>query len=63
MDARRLGEAGLQGWRGRLADQVAPAVARRTSLELDQVRRVIGGLFLVLTVLYLLKAGRELARR
>ncbi len=63
MDARRLGEAGLQGWRGRVADRMAPAVARRTSLDLDQARRVIGGLFLALTVLYLVKASRDLARR
>ena len=63
MDAKGLGEAGLQGWRGRVADRAAPAVARRTSLDLDQARRAIGGLFLALTVLYLVKAGRDLARR
>ena len=63
MDAKGLGEAGLQGWRARVADRVAPAVARHTPLELEQVRRGIGGLFLVLTVLYLVKATRELARR
>lgn len=62
MDAKRLGEAGLQGWRGQLADRVAPAVARRTSLDLDQVRRAFGGLFLVLTVAYLVKATRDLIR-
>lgn len=63
MNSRRLGEAGLQGWRGQVADRVAPSVARHTSLELDQVRRAIGGLFLVVTVLYLMKAGRALVRR
>ena len=63
MDARNVGEAGLQGWRGRVADRVAPAIARRTSLEADQVSRAIGGLFLVLAVLYLVKATRALARR
>ncbi|MDP9420019.1 MAG: hypothetical protein M3P53_07725 [Actinomycetota bacterium] len=63
MGARRLGEAGLQGWRGRLADRVAPPVARATPLEVDQVRVAIGGLFLVLAVLYLVKATRGLARR
>ena len=63
MDTSRLGEAGLQGWRGRVADRVAPAVARRTPFELDQVRRAVGGLFLALTVLYLVKAARQLARR
>lgn len=63
VDARELGEAGLQGWRGRVAERVAPAVSRHTSLDDDQVRRAIGGLFLVLALKYLVKAGRELARR
>ncbi len=63
METRRLGEAGLQGWRGRLADRVAPPVARATALEVDQVRKAIGGLFLVLAVLYLAKATRDLLGR
>ena len=63
MAARNVGEAGLQGWRGRVADRVAPAIARRTSLEADQVSRAIGGLFLALAMLYLVKATRALARR
>jgi hypothetical protein len=63
MDARQLGEAGLQGWRGRLADRAAPAIARRTSFEVDQVRKVIGGLFLALAVLYVTKSTRALLRR
>ena len=63
MNTRRLGRAGLQGWRGRVADRVAPAVSRRTSLNVDQVRAVIGGLFLGLAVLYLVKASRDLAGR
>ena len=61
MDTGRLGRAGLQGWRGRVADRVAPAVSQRTSLSVDQVRTVIGGLFLGLAVLYLVKASRDLA--
>lgn len=59
MDSKRLGEAGLRGWRGRVADRVAPGVARRTSADVDQVRTVIGGLFLVLSTLYLAKAFRQ----
>ncbi|HSH59669.1 MAG TPA: hypothetical protein VK988_08540 [Acidimicrobiales bacterium] len=60
---RELGQAGLQGWRARVAEWVAPAVSRRTSLDDDQVRRAIGGLFLALSLLYLVKAARELLRR
>ncbi len=63
MAAGHLGEAGLQGWRARLADRVAPAVTRRTSFSVDQVRRAIGALFLGLSLLYLVKAARDLARR
>ncbi len=63
MDAKRLGEAGLQGWRGQVAERLAPPVSRHTSLDLDQARRAIGGLFLALTVMYLVKASRDLARR
>jgi hypothetical protein len=63
MDAKKLEDAGLQGWRGRVADRVAPAIAQRTSLEVDQVRKVIGGLFVALAVFYLSKTVRELVRR
>ena len=59
MDSRRLGQAGLRGWRGRVADRVAPGVARRTSADVEQVRTVIGGLFLALSTLYLAKALRQ----
>ena len=59
MDSKRLGEAGLRGWRGRVADRVAPGVARRTPADVEQVRTVIGGLFLVLSTLYLVKALRQ----
>ncbi len=40
-----------------------PRPSRHTSLNVDQVRTVIGGLFLGLAVLYLLKASRDLAGR
>lgn len=61
--AGQLGEAGLQGWRVRVADRVAPVVSRRTPFDVDQVRRVIGAVFLGISTLYLLKAARDLARR
>jgi hypothetical protein len=63
MDARQVGRAGLRGWRGKVADRVAPAVAHRTSLDTDQVRAAVGGLFLVLSTLYLGKVLRDLFRR
>lgn len=59
MDSKQLGEAGLSGWRARVADRVAPGVARRSSADVEQVRTAIGGLFLVLSTLYLVKAVRQ----
>ena len=61
MDAKKVGQAGLQGWRAKVADAVAPPVARRSGLSDDQVRAAICGLFLVLSVLYVVNAVRQLA--
>lgn len=63
MAAGNLGEAGLQGWRARVADRVAPAVSQRSPFDVDQVRRAIGVVFLGLSLLYLLKAVRDLSRQ
>jgi hypothetical protein len=60
--ATQAGHAGLQGWREKLADGVAEPVANRTPLSEDQVRALIGGAFLVLAVIYIVNAVRELAR-
>ena len=61
--ATRLGQAGLQGWREKVADGIADPVAKRAPLEADQVRAILGGLFFVLSVLYVFKtisaASRE----
>jgi hypothetical protein len=61
MDAKTVGQAGLQGWRAKVADAVAAPVARRSGLSDDQVRAAIGGLFLALSVLYVVNAARQLA--
>ena len=52
MDAVAAGKAGLQGWRAKVGDAVAGPVAQRSPLTDDQVRAVIGGLFFVLSVVY-----------
>jgi len=61
--ATSLGQAGLQGWREKVADGIADPVAKRAPLEADQVRALLGGVFFVLSVLYVLKtisaASRE----
>ena len=51
MDLVAAGQAGLNGWRGKLADRVAEPVSSKTSLNADQVRAIVGGIFLLLAVL------------
>ena len=53
--ATQLGQAGLQGWREKVADGVAEPVARRAPLDADQVRALLGAVFFVLSVLYVVK--------
>jgi hypothetical protein len=57
-----FGMAGLQGWRARLADVVAPPVARTAGVADDQVRAAIGALFFVLSVVYVAGTLRRLVR-
>lgn len=61
MDPKTVGRAGLQGWRAKVADTVAPPVAKRSRFGEDDVRVAVGVVFLVLTVLYVVNAVRELA--
>ena len=61
----QIGTAGLQGWREKAADAVAPPLAKRTPLETDQVRAALGALFFVLALSYVVKtlvAVRQQAR-
>jgi len=51
----QIGTAGLQGWRVKAADAVAEPLARRSPLDVDQVRAAMGALFFVLALTYLIK--------
>jgi hypothetical protein len=53
--ATRLGQTGLQGWREKMADGIAEPVARRAPLDSEQVRAVLGAVFFVLSVVYVVK--------
>jgi hypothetical protein len=53
--ATELGQTGLQGWREKVADGISRPVAKRASLEEDQVRAVIGAAFFILAVIYVVK--------
>ena len=63
MDAVSLGKAGFQGWRAKVGDAVAAPVTRRYSLTDDQVRAAVGGLFFVLSLLYVIGTVRRFAQR
>ncbi len=52
MDAIAAGKAGLQGWRAKVGDAVAGPVAQRSPFTDDQVRAAIGGVFFVLSMVY-----------
>ena len=61
--ATQVGQAGLQGWREKVADGVAQPVSKRTPLGEDQVRAAIGAAFFVLSVLYVVKTLKAAAGR
>ncbi|HWI09352.1 MAG TPA: hypothetical protein VNT54_17775 [Solirubrobacteraceae bacterium] len=62
--ATRVGTAGLQGWRRKVGDAVAPPLAQRIPLGSEQIRAAVGGLFFALSLMYVVKtvtaAVREL---
>ena len=59
--ATQVGQAGLQGWREKVADGVAEPLSQRTPLDEDQVRALLGAVFFVLSVLYVVKTVRSAA--
>jgi hypothetical protein len=61
--ATQAGQAGLQGWRAKVADGIAKPVASHTSLTEDQVRAVVGAAFFILAVIYVVNSVRALARQ
>jgi hypothetical protein len=55
-------EAGLIGWRERLAKKIDKPVAKRTPLTVQQVRALLGALFFVKSALYVGKSIRRAIR-
>jgi len=51
----QLGQAGLQGWREKVADGISQPVAKRAPVSEDQVRAAVGTAFFVLAVIYVVK--------
>ena len=61
--ATQAGQAGLQGWRAKVADGVAKPVASHTKLNEDQVRAIVGAAFFILAVIYVANAVRALVHQ
>lgn len=60
MEAKSVGQAGLRGWRASVANALAPQVSKRTGISEGRARAAIGFAFLALSLLYIVKSGREL---
>jgi hypothetical protein len=60
MATKDVGLAGLRGWRGSVANAIASPVAKRSSFGKDQVRSAIGAVFLLLALIYVVGALKDL---
>ena len=58
MDAHKLGQAGLVGWRRKVGERIADPVSRRTGLTFDQALAIVGAIFFVLTLRRLIRMLR-----
>lgn len=59
-DMTAAGQTALVGWRAKVADGVADPVSRRTPLDDQQVRALIGGLFFALSLVYVIGTLKRL---
>jgi len=59
MEATKLGQTALVGWREKVARGVAAPVSERTPAGEDQVRALIGAAFFVLAVYYVASTVRR----
>ena len=56
-------EAGLVGWRERLAQKLEKPVSKRTPLTKRQVRAILGALFFAKSAIYVARSLRRAAKR
>ena len=59
MDKTALGKTGLTGWRTTVADRVADPVSRRTPVDAEQVRALVGAVFFALSVYYVVSTAKR----
>ena len=57
-----LGQAGLVGWRAKVADGVAEPLASRTPLRTDEARAALGAFFFAIATYYVVSTGVRMAR-
>lgn len=62
MDRVEIGKTALAGWRVKVADRVADPLARRTPLSSDAVRAILGAIFFVMSVKYVISTVARAAR-
>ena len=60
MQTKQVGLAGLRGWRSSVANAVATPVAKRSGLGEDQIRAGVGAIFLLLSLMYVFGAVKDL---
>jgi hypothetical protein len=63
MDTKLIGDAGLHGWKGRVAERAADVADRKTPASGDQVRAALAVTFFLFSLVYVLRTIAELARR
>jgi hypothetical protein len=51
-----LGQQALPTWRGAIADRVAPPAAKRMPMSEDQIRAVLGAMFLAVSTFYVVSS-------
>jgi hypothetical protein len=58
-----LGHEALAGWRGTVADKVAPPASNVAPPSEDQIRAAIGALFYALSVYYVVATTIKMVKR
>ena len=58
MDANKLGQAGLVGWRRKVGERVAEPLSRHTRLTVDQAMAAVGAAFFLLTLWRFVRMAR-----
>jgi hypothetical protein len=61
MKLSSMGQRGLLGWREKVADRAGALLSRHTPLDEEQARGLLGALFFLLALRYVVRTARGLA--